>query len=394
MSIDLKKLPTLPTWVISLLMILVSLPKTGIISVIVFILCLPSILGRKCSILFTAACGLQACLTLLLPNNTFFSPLSILPAITLLVALILNALGKKKYATVPVFALGMLCAVLSSTLWEPFLYTFGLFLCCWMLGKKVDLLVLLLSAAGAAYALFRILINFGSWEMIKFHIPVIILLYALLMFFAKEKAWQPIAAKLWWLPVFFSLMLLLSNASSFEHIFSIYSSAWTVIWVLSSDFTKRITLEDIKKNFALPESFKKQLAAAKEPIAPPLPHDQLENIDELSEAILDALKPSLKTPLTAQLCHNYELIVTEKDGIYTVSGLIHSQNSYGAMIATDFTVLATREEGKWQIGKTMLGVKNARNYAKNFIINYILLSIFVAIMAAIGYWLLSMYFGF
>lgn len=396
MNIAFIKWPSLPTWVISLLMILVSRPQMGIISIIVFVLCLPSFLGKKSSILFTAACGLQACLTLLLPANTFInrSPLSILPAITLLVALILNVLNKKELAMLPIFALGVLTAVLSSALWEPSLYTFGLFLCCWMLSKKADLPTLLIAVAGAAYAIVRILVNYGSWEMIKFHVPVIILLYALLMFLANGKTKQPIAAKLWWVPMAFSLMLLLGNSSSFEHIFTIYSSAWTIIWILSSDFTKVVTLGDIKANFALPEKFKKHIDAINAPVQSPIPMDQIPEIDDLSQSILQALRPKLKTPLTAVLCQNNELEITEKDDTYTVSGQIHSQNSYGAMIATDFIVFATFENDIWRIHKTQLGVKNARNYAKNFIINYILLSIFVAIMAAIGYWILSMYFGF
>lgn len=122
--------------------------------------------------------------------------------------------------------------------------------------------------------------------------------------------------------------------------------------------------------------------------------DDVENIESLRENILSALKSQLKAPLTAVLCEKEQMSVTENDGVYNITGHVNSQNSYGAMISTDFTVLALRSGDSWVITKTVLGVKNAVNYAKSFVANYILISIIVTILAALGFFVMKMIYGF
>lgn len=117
------------------------------------------------------------------------------------------------------------------------------------------------------------------------------------------------------------------------------------------------------------------------------------DMDSLSVAILNAIRPTLKAPLTAVLCEKEQMVVTNNNGIFEISGFVNSQNSYGAMIATDFTVKARYENGMWYILNTAVGVKNAKNYAKNFAVNYIIISIFVAVMGLLGYFILTMLIG-
>ena len=85
-------------------------------------------------------------------------------------------------------------------------------------------------------------------------------------------------------------------------------------------------------------------------------------------------------------------------GRYVCKGCINAQTtgmrqSYGAMIATDFSATVTRSGGFWSVLRTAVGVKNAKAYAKNFAVNYIAISIFVGVMALIGTGILFAVFG-
>ncbi len=119
----------------------------------------------------------------------------------------------------------------------------------------------------------------------------------------------------------------------------------------------------------------------------------LENIDDLSTAILSAIKSSLKSPMSAVLCSSNEFRITEGNGFYTIEGYVNSQNSYGAMIATDFSVTATYNNGKWNILSNKIGVKNAKNYAKNFTANYIAITIICAVMGLLLYFVIQLVVG-
>ena len=100
------------------------------------------------------------------------------------------------------------------------------------------------------------------------------------------------------------------------------------------------------------------------------------------------------SPFTAILCDSNELVIfNNENNTYIIEGYVNSQNSFGAMISTDFTVEVKHQNDMWIVQKTKIGVKNAKNYAKNFAVNYIVLSIFVAIMTAIGYFLIKSFVG-
>ena len=117
-------------------------------------------------------------------------------------------------------------------------------------------------------------------------------------------------------------------------------------------------------------------------------------MDGLMAALLGAIKPTLKAPMTAVLCTPQELrIAVDVNGEFSIGGYVSSQNSYGAMISTDFTAKARYVNGMWMIGNVQVGVQNAKNYAKSFVANYIAISIFVAVMGGLGYLLLTLLIG-
>ena len=120
----------------------------------------------------------------------------------------------------------------------------------------------------------------------------------------------------------------------------------------------------------------------------------VEDMDGLMAALLGAIKPTLKAPMTAVLCTPQELRITvDVNGEFSIGGYVNSQNSYGAMISTDFTAKARYVNGMWMIGNVQVGVQNAKNYAKSFVANYIAISIFVAVMGGLGYLLLTLMIG-
>ena len=123
------------------------------------------------------------------------------------------------------------------------------------------------------------------------------------------------------------------------------------------------------------------------------PQPPVEDLDGLCAALLYAVRGQLKAPMTAVLCPKEQLVIRQNGGVYEVEGLVHSQNSYGAMIATDFSATVARSNGFWSVLRTSVGVKSAKNYAKNFAINYIAISIFVGVMALIGTGILFAIFG-
>lgn len=118
-----------------------------------------------------------------------------------------------------------------------------------------------------------------------------------------------------------------------------------------------------------------------------------EDQDELSKAILGAIRPSLKAPMTAVLCNKEDMVIIQNGNEYIVEGYVNSQNSYGAMIATDFTAKLIKQNDQWITVGTQVGVKNAKKYAKNFAANYIVISIFTAVGGLILYFIISMVVG-
>lgn len=67
-------------------------------------------------------------------------------------------------------------------------------------------------------------------------------------------------------------------------------------------------------------------------------NELLQKVPNLHQQIFEALRPQLKAPLTAVLCEDSEMGVVSDANGYTIRGTVNSQNSYGAMIASDFVV--------------------------------------------------------
>jgi hypothetical protein len=68
-------------------------------------------------------------------------------------------------------------------------------------------------------------------------------------------------------------------------------------------------------------------------------------VDILTEAKIFAQSvelATLKAPATAKFCSHEEMKVIEQNGVYTVSGYVDSQNSYGAMLRSTFTLHVTK----------------------------------------------------
>ena len=55
----------------------------------------------------------------------------------------------------------------------------------------------------------------------------------------------------------------------------------------------------------------------------------------------DVVKSKLKSPSTADFCSNYEYTVSRSKNTWTIKGYVDAQNSFGAMLRSDFTVKIT-----------------------------------------------------
>ena len=107
------------------------------------------------------------------------------------------------------------------------------------------------------------------------------------------------------------------------------------------------------------------------------------DMGDLRKAILNAVKPSLKAPLTAVLCENEQMTITQENGVYLIRGAVSSQNTFGAMVSADFKIKATYTNGKWCILKARVGDKQRMHFVRNFIIGFIISSIIFGILFGI-----------
>lgn len=101
-------------------------------------------------------------------------------------------------------------------------------------------------------------------------------------------------------------------------------------------------------------------------------------INSIYECYCENVKRGLKAPATAVFCKSDELQITELEGVYTVSGWVDSQNSYGAMIRTPFKLKMKNENGKI-ICMTNVNILGS----KQIVVKYLTYVLFGIVMAAI-----------
>lgn len=76
--------------------------------------------------------------------------------------------------------------------------------------------------------------------------------------------------------------------------------------------------------------------------------------DERTQAKLFAqavMTLTLMAPFTAVFSDLYETTVAENYGTYTVTGWVDSQNMFGAMMRTPFSMVVFKKDGVWQTGR-------------------------------------------
>ncbi len=111
-------------------------------------------------------------------------------------------------------------------------------------------------------------------------------------------------------------------------------------------------------------------------------------VNSLYECYCENVKRGLKAPATAVFCKPEELQIKEYEGVYTVSGWVDSQNSYGAMIRTPFTLKMKNENGKI-ISMTNIHMLGSKQFAANYF-TYLLFGIIItAILFGISYFFIS-----
>lgn len=68
--------------------------------------------------------------------------------------------------------------------------------------------------------------------------------------------------------------------------------------------------------------------------------------DEAKNRALFIVKGMLKAPSTAKFS---DPIVTKTANVFEVSGYVDSQNSFGAMLRTTFTVVFSKSKDEWSV---------------------------------------------
>ncbi len=95
---------------------------------------------------------------------------------------------------------------------------------------------------------------------------------------------------------------------------------------------------------------------------------------------------TLKAPSTAVYSDLNETAIAENDGMYTVTGWVDAQNSYGAMIRTPFSILVFKKDGVWQTGSEFESAEIA--IKKKFAVRYVLYLVVAGISTAVLYFII------
>ena len=95
---------------------------------------------------------------------------------------------------------------------------------------------------------------------------------------------------------------------------------------------------------------------------------------------------TLKAPSTAVYSDLNETAIAENDGMYTVTGWVDAQNSYGAMIRTPFSIIVFKKDGMWQTGSVFESTETA--IKKKFAARYVMYLVLAVISTAVLYFVI------
>ena len=111
-------------------------------------------------------------------------------------------------------------------------------------------------------------------------------------------------------------------------------------------------------------------------------------LDNIYDLYVQDCEKVLKAPATARFCNKEDLVITKQNGVYTVSGWVDSQNSYGAFIRTKLSIKIVCEDGLLII-KSHASKSAAKSFLGNMAARYIIAIIFTLITFAIFYFIIS-----
>ena len=111
-------------------------------------------------------------------------------------------------------------------------------------------------------------------------------------------------------------------------------------------------------------------------------------LDNIYNLYVQDCEKILKAPGTARFCNKEDLVITKQNGVYTVSGWVDSQNSYGAFVRTRLSIKIVYEDGLLII-KSHPSKSAAKSFLGNMAARYIIGIIFTLITFAIFYFIFS-----
>ena len=111
-------------------------------------------------------------------------------------------------------------------------------------------------------------------------------------------------------------------------------------------------------------------------------------LDNIYDLYVQDCEKVLKAPATARFCNKEDLVITKQNGVYTVSGWVDSQNSYGAFIRTKLSIKIVCEDGLLII-KSHASKSAAKSFLGNMAARYVIAIIFTLITFAIFYFIIS-----
>lgn len=111
-------------------------------------------------------------------------------------------------------------------------------------------------------------------------------------------------------------------------------------------------------------------------------------LDNIYDLYVKDCEKVLKAPATARFCNKEDLVITKQNGVYTVSGWVDSQNSYGAFVRTKLSIKIVCEDGLLII-KSHASASAAKSFLGNMAARYVIAIIFTLITFAIFYFIIS-----